>query len=70
MTRKRILREITRCPSCDSEEILKTRADYICSECEWNSARLYVEAGGMENLTAAYFEHFGREEERPEERMN
>lgn len=59
---KRILKDIHQCPRCGKKEIYKTRVDYVCTSCSWNSAEDYVKAGGMDGLINAYFEHFSEEE--------
>lgn len=33
--------------------------DVLCADCDWMSCEAYVESGGMDNIFAAYRDHFG-----------
>ena len=47
------------CPQCESKELLKLEVDVMCLDCSWNSAKAYVDCGGMDNLFGALADHIG-----------
>ncbi len=46
------------CPSCKSKNIIPVAVDVICGECDWMSCEEHVRGGGMDDLAAAFCEHF------------
>ena len=46
------------CPACKSRDLLRLQVDVLCSDCDWMSCEEYVSMGGMDNLFAAYKDHF------------
>ena len=53
---------IDSCPSCGTRDLIRLSVDVICAKCDWNSAKIYVDAGGMDNLIQAYIQTFGFEQ--------
>jgi hypothetical protein len=49
---------INHCPACGSKDLYRMEVDVFCMKCDWLSAEMHVECGGMNNLFAAYLEHF------------
>ena len=49
---------ITQCPCCKSTDLIFLEIDVLCSRCDWSSVEGFVNAGGMDNIVAAYNEHF------------
>ncbi len=46
--------EIQRCPQCKLHNLLRDQQDFICLECDWNSAESAVANGGLDELFYAY----------------
>jgi hypothetical protein len=61
-TRKKAIRKPSEvyqaCPKCKSKELLRLEVDVLCADCDWMSCEEYVEMGGMDNLFAAFRDHF------------
>lgn len=55
---KKIKENFPHCPSCNSKTLTNFDDDYFCLSCGWDSCKAFVEEGGMDNLFAAYIEHF------------
>lgn len=51
------------CPMCKSRDLLRLQVDVLCSECDWMSCEEYVGLGGMDNIFAAYNDHFPMSQE-------
>lgn len=51
------------CPACRSKRLIPLEVDVICGDCDWMSCEEYVECGGMDNLFAAFRDHFGADAE-------
>ena len=51
---------ISHCPSCKCRDLIRLEIDVLCARCDWTSLEAYVEAGGMDNIVAAYNAHFPR----------
>ena len=47
-----------KCPECGSSQLLHLAVDVLCCSCDWMSTEGFVEAGGMDNLLAAFNDHF------------
>ena len=48
----------TECPKCHSKALLNEGPDQFCTDCDWDTCAAYVELGLMNNLAAAYKDHF------------
>ncbi len=48
----------TQCPSCKSKNIIPVVVDVICGDCDWMSCEEHAQGGGMDDLVAAFCEHF------------
>lgn len=46
------------CPACKSKELIRLDVDVLCGDCDWMSCEEFVESGGMDNIFAAFREHF------------
>ena len=46
------------CPVCKSKDLISIAVDVICGECDWMSCEEHVQSGGMDDLVAAFCEHF------------
>ena len=46
------------CPMCQATNLIRLNVDVLCGECDWMSCEEHVECGGMDNLFAAFRDHF------------
>lgn len=46
------------CPACSSRELIRLEVDVLCGDCDWMSCEEFVEMGGMDNIFAAFNDHF------------
>lgn len=51
------------CPTCNSKNLIRLEVDALCGECDWDSTEEFVAMGGMDNIFAAYNDHFPLEAE-------
>jgi hypothetical protein len=58
-TVRRKLKIRTNCPKCGSNSLLSVAPDQFCCDCNWSTCFEYAEAGLMNNLEVAAWEHFG-----------
>lgn len=48
----------SQCPKCKSHDLIRLAVDVVCAECDWDSTAEFVASGGMDNIFAAYLDHF------------
>lgn len=47
---------VTNCPRCKSKELLKFEGDHFCLECSWDSLKMSVERGDLDDAIHEYEE--------------
>jgi len=46
------------CPVCRSQSLIRLEVDVLCGDCDWDSTSTFVDSGGMDDIYAAFQEHF------------